>query len=108
VSFTSSPRSDVPLLRARWTYGTEARNLDTDCTIVLEIDGLPMRALRTEIVPVDADGRPIAPHSGGGHTASVVWRLFPVPTDRIDAVRVRLSAKTDDSRSGSVVEKRLH
>lgn len=108
ISFSSWHSGDAPLTGTRWTCNSEARHPSTRCTIVCEIHGLPTRTLKTEIVPLNADGSPRGAGSGSWHSGNLTSSVYRVPVNRIHAVRVRLSTAGDDSESGSVVENRLH
>jgi hypothetical protein len=91
MSFSSHGLSDPLLPQTQWTYGSESRDPDTYTTIVCEMTGLTARMLRTDIEPLDTGNNPLAHRGGSGQAATFMYRTFPVPARRIDAVRVTLS-----------------
>ncbi len=74
-----------------WRYGDQDRDLETYATVVRDMKGLTNRMLRTEIIPLGANNQPLAESRGSGQSGSITHANFPVPAEKIHAVRIRLS-----------------
>ena len=90
MSFRGTQLIEDPRVHATWKYGSEGRQMDTHSTVVCGLRGLSSRMLRTEIIPVRANGHAQVKSSGSGRSGTVASRSFEIVPEDIHAVRLRL------------------
>ena len=95
MSFTSRQLLNS-LQQTLWSPGKKIRNPDTDSTLVCEVRGLSSRMLKSEIIPLDANGQPIEDSAGFGRSCPVVYRKFRVTPQDIHDVHVKLTWSAED------------